>query len=871
MAPRTVRVVPAAKAAFVVAASSGFALALAYDPADALASVARMLLADPAARFARSLHFWSALALLALAMLAVWERLRRSSSAGVATGGGRRGTAGATPHVAESAGDTPSRLREGLGAALGAVAIALLAGSGFALRGETDSLRFLAATGGALAAIPGIGPLVARALVGGGDELRVILFHHALSFTLLAGWWLYGRQRPRWPRWTAIAAIMLPTVLLALWLAPALDDGLPSEVEAPRTVQEATRAWSETWRTRFVRGWVFAAPDPAALPGERPLPVALGRPEGCLVCHAGVTGLSAAHDPRAVGCASCHRGNVYSLQASLAHDGMLLVPGNLATAARTCGGDCHADVVVRVRRSLMTTLAGIVTVNRLAWGEPQDGTAPHIASIGQSPADSHLRQLCALCHLGAPKTEPGPVSELPQGGGCTACHVHYGSDARAALERHRAERAGATGPAGGPGAAPPAVHPDIALPVGNAPCFGCHSRSGRISLSYDGWHEANPPPPEAQPARTRTLEDERVVVQVAPDVHSTRGLLCIDCHTAQEVMGDGTLHARQSEQLRVACGDCHPHSRPVTVAASEVDSGSRRIMRLRNFPAAERVLATASGDVLVNAHVDADGRARLVRKRDGVALDLRPARPQCRDAVHTRVSCTGCHTAWAPRCPTCHTRFDPDDKGHDLLDDRPVQGAWVESSEAFTTAPPTLGVRRIGAPGASRTTVEPFVPGMIASFDGSRAQGGAADPVFRRWYGRAFSHTVSKAGRTCTSCHGDPVALGYGEGRLDFVALGPGRGQWRFAPAHAPGPDGLPADAWIGFQRARTRDVSSREDVRPLAVEEQRRVLAVGACLTCHDGASRVMQGLLRGEGRIHERLSASCRVPVWEASEPAR
>ena len=111
----------------------------------------------------------------------------------------------------------------------------------------------------------------------------------------------------------------------------------------------------------------------------------------------------------------------------------------------------------------------------------------------------------------------------------------------------------------------------------------------------------------------------------------------------------------------------------------------------------------------------------------------------------------------------------------------------------------------------------------------------------------------------------------YGEGRLDFVAQGPGRGQWRFAPAHAPSADGLPADAWIGFQRTRTRDVSTRDDVRPFSVDEQRRVLAVGACLTCHDGASRLMQGLLRGERRSDGPVSPKCRVPVWEASEPAR
>jgi hypothetical protein len=673
--------------------------------------------------------------------------------------------------------------------------------------------------------------------------------------------------------------MLLPAVLLALWVAPALDDGLPGTVEAPRTWQDAGRAWNEAWGAWFVRGWVFAPPDPAAAAhGEQPLPIVLGRPEGCLVCHAGVTGLSAAHAPGAVGCASCHRGNVYSLQASVAHDGMFVVPGNLAQAGRTCGGNCHPGVVARVERSLMTTLAGIVAVNRLAWNEPpREGTPHHIATIGHSPADSHLRQLCALCHLGAVKREPGPVTELPQGGGCTACHVHYGPAARAALERHRAARAAAA-PAptasrtGGDAAVPPAAHPDIALPVDNLPCFGCHSRSGRISLSYDGWHEANPPPEATQRSDTRTLEDERVLVQVTPDTHSSSGLLCIDCHTAQEVMGDGALHARQSEQLRVACSDCHPHSRPLTVAASEIDGGSMRIMRLRKLGgASQRVLATASGDVLVNAYVDADGAARLVRKRDGAVLNLAPARPQCRDAAHARVSCIGCHTAWAPRCPTCHTRFDPDARGLDLLDDKDVQGEWVESSGPFTAVPPTLGMRRIGTPGAGREAVEPFVPGMIATFDGSKAPGGAPDPVFRRWYARAFSHTVSKQGRSCVSCHNDPVALGYGEGKLEFVARGPGRGRWRFTPAHAPGPDGLPADAWIAFLRTRERDVSTRDDVRPLSVDEQRRVLAVGACLTCHDGASRAMQDAMRGERPLLGRLSAKCRIPDWEASAPAR
>ena len=33
------------------------------------------------------------------------------------------------------------------------------------------------------------------------------------------------------------------------------------------------------------------------------------------------------------------------------------------------------------------------------------------------------------------------------------------------------------------------VHPSVSLKVSDNHCFGCHSRSGRISTNYEGWHE----------------------------------------------------------------------------------------------------------------------------------------------------------------------------------------------------------------------------------------------------------------------------------------------------------------------------------------------------------------------------------------------
>lgn len=46
---------------------------------------------------------------------------------------------------------------------------------------------------------------------------------------------------------------------------------------------------------------------------------------------------------------------------------------------------------------------------------------------------------------------------------------------------------------------------------------------------------------------------------VAPnaDVHYEKGLDCTDCHTAEEVHGDGVAYGSQMEAVKVSCADCH--------------------------------------------------------------------------------------------------------------------------------------------------------------------------------------------------------------------------------------------------------------------------------------------------------------------------
>lgn len=54
-----------------------------------------------------------------------------------------------------------------------------------------------------------------------------------------------------------------------------------------------------------------------------------------------------------------------------------------------------------------------------------------------------------------------------------------------------------------------------------------------------------------------------------------------------------------------------------------------------------------------------------------------------------------------------------------------------------------------------------------------------------------------------------------------------------FAPAAEAHPgDGLPAGAWIPFLGTRSGKVSMTDSVRPFNLQEQQRILTLGACLT---------------------------------------
>ncbi len=580
--------------------------------------------------------------------------------------------------------------------------------------------------------------------------------------------------------------------------------------------------------------------------------------ESCLQCHTNTKGYSEHHNPEVIGCSSCHLGNTLTQDKEKAHQGMVLIPGNLSDAPQTCG-KCHADELSKINTSLMTTNSGIVAVDKFIFGEADSPDYHyHIKDLKNTAGDKHLRDLCANCHLGAEKKEFGKINELSRGGGCNACHLNYSEQAITDLENyHNSEKK-----------ILPQVHPSTDIFVNDTHCFGCHSRSSRISTNYEGWHETLLEKDEVIGNNSfRILEDDRVYSKRHEDVHHTKGMLCIDCHSSHEVMGNGKTYTHEEQVVTLQCSDCHYKEKPNTINYNELDKESLLVFMHRQYTHKDTPILIVNKDKhpLVNTYLDTDNKLYLIGKKDGIKHEIVPQSNVCaKDNVHNNVSCATCHSSWTPRCIGCHTDYEKNKiDGYDLLDKKQVTGQWIEHVAEFSTSLPAMGVRE----NKNGKQIEPAIPGMIMTIDKGSFNGQTADTSFHRLYAPNSPHTTTKEVRDCKSCHTNPVALGYGMGKLTY-SIKNGKGTWLFTPDYEANPhDNLPEDAWVGFlnEKNQNKTNSTRTDFRPFSVKEQKEILLVGACLQCHKEDSEIMQeSLVHGIQPLLKKLDKQCVLPSW-------
>jgi hypothetical protein len=532
-------------------------------------------------------------------------------------------------------------------------------------------------------------------------------------------------------------------------------------------------------------------------------------------------GFSEAHKPDKITCVSCHLGNNEAFVKAEAHKDMFTVPGNLSNASKTCA-KCHVGIDFRVKNSMMNTMSGIISVDKYVFDE--NNNLDSLFNIhhldNKSAADSHLRNKCASCHIGNEKLHPNPITEKSRGGGCTACHLNYNESTKMAHKMYLdSDKQNLT-----------RQHPSLSLKISDNHCFGCHSRSGRISTNYQGWHETLLKPDSIVDLnRYRILEDQRVFEKKTADIHHTKGLSCIDCHDSNDVMGNGEQYAHQEDAVNTNCIDCHFSKIPKTKSFSDLSASDQRIINLRNIDTSLTFIYTEESDkVLLNVIRESE-KNYLITKNTNKKITLSPLSSSCTNNAHNKLTCGACHTNWSPQCISCHTTFDKYEDGYDLRDKKWIIGKWLEKGRDYLAEFPTLGVRTK----KSKKEIKTFAPGMIMHLKKDERNAN-----FHRLFAPVSAHTISKKGKSCKTCHNNPVVLGYGRGELKFLKSG----VWTFKPQYVIEKDGLPKDAWIPFLKNDTLSKATRNDARPFTVLEQKKILKVGACLTCHSENSNVVR-----------------------------
>lgn len=889
-------------ATFFIAVVSGVFLAVFYSVQSPFESISELLLTNPSAALFRNIHYWSAQLFLIFAILHIWDHLRKSTEKEVKKGIWLRLT-------------------------ISLIAIFFVMISGFILKGDGDSIQAKRILTALLQDIPLVGQYLSFSIMGGDGDFSLIYVHHIATASIFLWIIIIEHAKTIYPQLkttvyyiaiSAVIAILFPTglhqqmdpVMKGPWYFLGMQE-LFHYISSPdiilliiailllmfyflphygvlyaRSMKIFLLGLSLIYIFLIVIGYFFRGENwQFTLPWEnsyfenvqinpvngikhyfsdfdskKEIPEILGQKEGCLYCHDNVEGFSPAHNPQAIGCVSCHGGDPFSIVKSIAHLDMENIPGNLKGATRTCGNsNCHPGITERVDNSIMNTMSGVVSVDRYVFDESQNLNALHrIETIGKTPADAHLRNLCASCHTGKIKKEYGPITQTSRGGGCNTCHLHYDKKALNQLDSLKNRQSGNSDIL---------YHPALNIKVSNDYCFGCHSRSGRISTNYEGWHETKLTSEEVpNDSLYKRLDDGRIFKFIEDDIHHRKGMSCIDCHHSYELMGDGLLYAHQEEQTTVRCEDCHFSKTTYTVLKENLDSESKKIVELRKLNKTTKFLATKIRNYpLINTHIDKRGNAFLTDKLNAKEYPLNPPSVICTgNNSHQRLTCNSCHTAWSPQCIGCHTGYNPEKKGIDHLSGEETDGRWQEWVGEFYAEAPTLGIKTVIYDSIKTEIIDTFIPGMVLTIDKHLYDGSKKKDIFKRLFAPANSHTTSAKGRSCKSCHNNPLALGYGRGKLTYK-VSAGKGSWAFDSEFAEEPrDRLPQDAWIGFLKAPAEISSTRSGARSFSVEEQKKILRVGACLTCHDDNSIIMKNSLQNFDSLLQNVSSKCIIPEY-------
>ena len=590
----------------------------------------------------------------------------------------------------------------------------------------------------------------------------------------------------------------------------------------------------------------------------------------CIVCHGG--------NPNSAIKARAHKGTVGYF---LSHEGpkaFYPAPGSPWINRHTCGM-CHKEQVSAQMNNLMNTEGGKIHGAEWGFGGLSGYNHPHSTYDVENPGDPHkrlgtkvyraymqrlatmepqgfphkqteippaptaeevennvslsvytyLRQECLRCHTaGKGRSRRGDY----RGIGCASCHIPYsnnghyeGSDPSIdknasghmlvhAIQSTRDAKV--------------KIHDVEFSGVPVETCTTCHNRGKRIGVSYQGLMETEYRAPWGDEGQGQPKLHTKRYLHMQEDIHYKKGMLCQDCHTSNDLHGDGFISGANLGAVEIECQDCHGttkkypwelplgygdefDTKPKTGRPRGVATSVAEYLKQGSvLSAPQGYLLSARGNPLV--HTEKKGNKVVVHLASGKDLTLTPLKAlkeekklsaealtaMDRISAHTdRMECYTCHATWAPQCYGCHVKIDYSGgkKNVDYLaasHDIDLHGATGEMRDLKTylvdgKVTETRSYLRWENPPLSQNgegRVSPTIPGCqvnltVIGKDGKaivenlipkipNVEGAGPEGQNAIVMSPVQPHTVSKRSRSCESCHSDPKAAGYGvdHGRL---------------------------------------------------------------------------------------------------------
>jgi hypothetical protein len=559
-------------------------------------------------------------------------------------------------------------------------------------------------------------------------------------------------------------------------------------------------------------------------------------------CHIGIEHISAEMDFQ---CTKCHSGNGAETDKNESHKDMYINPGDLIVVDDTCG-DCHPEEVERILKSFHATSAGVISGARYTWGaqdrdsvysnyavEDSDGDVPTDegakSKLEQIPmfadsgeyVDDYLRNQCLRCHIW---TQGKSTAGDYRGSGCTACHMLYADDGKYKGSEQTINKSEPGHP----------IKHEITTKIPAIQCVHCHNRGGRTGVSFIGTMESDGyGTPFTEDGGKQSKLHGKNYNHLSPDIHYEKGMHCIDCHTQNEIMGNGNIYGKKEQAVEIECIDCHgtPEEYPWDSEGKVKTSGAKK--------ANGNTYGISGGAEFSNIEKRGDSLI-LISKYDGAEHEI-PVIKQINDASSWKtdsgevsmaaiphiesLECYACHVTWAPQCYGCHAKMDATSSAGDWLTGGQDASVWSESRSYLRWETPVLGINAEGK-------VSPYIPGcqVIFTYIDENGETKELNKVFTTVDGTSGiaqnpiqPHTISASPRTCEDCHTSKKTLGLGTG------------------IYISGSNGLEID----FELERIVDESgnqiqatSHKGARPFNKEEQDKISRVGTCIGCHQDYS---------------------------------